>query len=192
MNINELATQSTVLLNTFQANMPIVLSAIALLWGIHVINILLGYRLNILGILPRHPWGLIGIPCFSFLHADFNHLFFNSIPLFMLLTLTLANGVMHTLYITLTIVGIGGLLIWLLGRKAIHIGASSLIMGYFAYLLANAYQHPTIMTFILALICVYYLGSLFLNLFPTGKNVSWESHVFGFVGGLVAAYIIPA
>lgn len=53
---------------------PLLLKIVGLLWGINLLNAATGYRLNILGILPRHPWGIIGIPFAPFLHGGFNHL----------------------------------------------------------------------------------------------------------------------
>ena len=95
-------------------------------------------------------------------------------------------------YISGTITVLSGFLIWLFGRRGIHIGASSLIMGYFGYLLAKAYFNVTATTIVLAGFCLFYFGGLFLSLFPGAKkNVSWEGHVFGFVSGIFVSYYLP-
>ncbi len=174
-----------------KANMPLVLAIIAGLYFLHFINFILGYRLNILGIYPRHLLGLPGIFTSPFLHGNFNHLFFNSLPLFILLSFVLLNGPLTFLSITTTIIVVGGLGTWLFGRKALHIGASGVIMGYWSYLLLNAYQQPTAMSLALGLVCVYYFGSLLFNLFPLEARSSFEAHIFGFVGGIAANYTVP-
>ncbi|HEX4045708.1 MAG TPA: rhomboid family intramembrane serine protease, partial [Gammaproteobacteria bacterium] len=87
------------------------------------------------------------------------------------------------------IIVLGGFGTWLIGRRGTHIGASGVIMGYWAYLLFYAYQYPTAVSVALAAVCLYYFGGLFLNLFPTQVKSSWEAHLCGFLAGLAAAYI---
>lgn len=171
-----------------QTNLPISLSIIAGLWLIYFINLLLGGRLNILGIYSRHPLGLIGIFFSPFLHSNFNHLFFNSIPLFVLINFMLLDGLQTFIRVSIIIILLSGLGTWLFGRKAIHIGASSVIMGYWSYLLLSAYKNPTVLSLVLALVCLYYFGGLLFSLFPSEEKVSWEGHVFGFLAGIAAFY----
>lgn len=172
-------------------NLLFVLVLLAVLYLIHFINFILGYRLNILGIYPRHLFGLPGIFFSPFLHGNFNHLFFNSIPLAILLSFVLLNGLPTFLSVTTTIMVVGGLGTWLFGRKALHVGASGVIMGYWSYLLMNAYQQPTILSLVLGLVCIYYFGSLLFNLFPLEARSSFEAHLFGFLGGIAANYTTP-
>lgn len=117
-------------ISVVEVNMPFALLVIGILWGLLFINMLTGYRLNLFGIYPRHLIGLIGIPIHPLLHAGFNHLFFNSIPLFVLLTFLLTKGMGIFICTTLSITLLSGLAIWLFGQRAIHIGASDVIMGY--------------------------------------------------------------
>lgn len=162
---------------------------IAILWVIQLINALLGYRLNFLGIHPRHLRGLIGIPCSPFLHAGFNHLFFNSIPLLILLDFMLLRGNHAFICATTWIMLISGSVTWLFGRRGLHVGASSLAMGYWGYLLIQAYHHPSVLSILLGIICLYYLGGLISGFFPTEERVSWEGHFFGFLAGIAAVYL---
>lgn len=179
------------LFNQIWQNMPFALEIIAILWIIHIINSLLKYRLNIFGIYPRTIHGLFGIVFAPFLHANFNHLFLNSIPLFVLISLVATKGHITLYYISGCIIIISGFLIWLLGKKAIYIGASSVVMGYFGYLLADAYFKRGPQAIIIAILCLFYLSSLFLSLFPsTKKNVSWQGHVFGFAAGIATMFLI--
>lgn len=181
-------------ISSMQANALLALEIIAVLWAIQLLNHLTGYRLNALGIYPRHPLGLLGIFCSPFLHGHATHLFFNSIPLFLLLCLMLSSGVDAFAMITFNIILIGGIATWVLGRKALHVGSSGVIMGYMGYLLMQAYFNPTAAALILGALALYYCGSILLHLLPTDEKTSWEGHVFGFVAGLMVAYgwvIIP-
>ena len=189
--MEQLANALQNIITTTQENAPFLLKFIGLLWLIHLINWATKYHFNALGIRPRTSRGLLGIIFAPFLHGHANHLFFNTIPLFVLGSLVLANG--YTLFYTVSIITIvlGGFLTWAFGRKAIHIGASTLVMGYFGYLLANAYYNFNVTTIILAVICLYYFGGLIIALFPGKKEVSWESHVFGFIAGIAASYMYP-
>lgn len=176
-------------MDLMKAHVPTTLVLIASLWVIHFVNVLLGHRLNVFGLYPRHPWGLIGVFTSPFLHSNINHLFFNSIPLFILINFVLLQGQQKFICISLTVISLGGMGVWLLGRRALHIGASGLVMGYWSYLLINAYQNPSLMAFILAVICLYYFGGLIFSLLPAEERVSWEGHLFGFLAGLAVPYL---
>lgn len=158
-------------------------------WGMYLLNLICHERLNYLGIYPRHPIGLLGIFFSPFLHGSFDHLFFNTIPLFILFTLLPIYGFSTFITSTCIIIVFSGLLTWLFARKAIHIGASGLIMGYWGFLLAKAYVYPNINSLLIAFLVLYYLGSLWLNLFPSSKKVSWEGHLFGLIAGICSAWM---
>jgi membrane associated rhomboid family serine protease len=188
--IDNFIWQLVTLFDSLKFNVHWALMLLAVLWLIQIFNFAVGYRLNYLGILPRNIIGLIGIPCSPFLHGSFTHLFFNSIPLFALSCFLLITGVHNFLVVTAIIMGISGSLTWLFARRGLHIGASSVIMGYFSYLLVNAYYHPSVNAWVLAGFCFYYFGSLFLSIFPQEERVSWEGHVFGFLAGLGALWLL--
>lgn len=191
MIIESVSSQITSIIYLMQAHFIKALSLVGILWIIHLVNSVLRYQLNMLGIYPRHVFGLIGIPFFSFLHASFNHIFFNSIPLVILVDLLLLSGKQNFINVTTCIIGISGLTIWLLGRHAIHVGASSLIMGYWGYLLISAWHSPSVLTYAVMFLCLYYFGGLVVNFFPTEERVSWEGHIFGFLAGVTTLYLYP-
>ena len=188
--LDHFLSQLVNLFNSLGLNVHVALEIVAVLWLIQILNYLLAYRLNFFGIAPRSLFGLICIPFAPLLHGSFTHLFFNSIPLFALSCFLLISGTDNFIHVTLIIGAISGLATWLLGRPGIHIGASSIIMGYFSYLLVNAYRHPSVATWVLAGLCVYYFGSLIVSLFPEEERVSWEGHVFGFAAGLGALWLL--
>lgn len=168
---------------------PMTLKCLGLLWLIQIANSSVHYRLNILGIWPRRWIGLPGIFCSPFLHGSAEHLFFNSVPLLFLLTLMQLFGQQVFIIVSLVIMVVSGVAVWLLGRPGIHVGASGLLMGYWGFLLVQVYCQPSVMGIIIAALCLYYLGSLWLNLLPSGKQTSWEGHVFGCVAGGLSAFL---
>ncbi|MCH9643962.1 MAG: rhomboid family intramembrane serine protease [Gammaproteobacteria bacterium] len=179
-----------VIIAAAKQNFGFVLMLLAILWLIQFINAVSRYRLNYLGVFPRRLSGLPGIIFYSFLHGSFEHLFMNSMALFILLNLVLLYG-MHTfVVVSVIIILLSGVLLWLFGRPSIHIGASGLVMGYWGFVLFGAYHEGTVLAILIALICLYYLRGLFVNLFPAGKSVSWEGHVFGFLAGISASYLV--
>jgi membrane associated rhomboid family serine protease len=187
----ELAVKTQQLLTLLQTNAAISINFIAAIWILHLVNFFIKYKLNYLGILPRHLFGLVGIVFSPFLHGNFNHLFFNTFPLFVLSDLVLIEGVSNFYCASGMIIVVSGALLWLFGRDGIHIGASGLIMGYFGYLLTKAYLNITATTVILAGISLYYFGGLFLCLFPGAqKNISWDGHIFGFAAGIITAFYL--
>ncbi len=175
----------------FRHNMPLVLILLGVLWSIHVINAILGYRLNILGVHPRRFWGLPGIFFSPFLHGDFSHIFFNSIPFVILASCVMISGLHVFIIVSITITLLSGTCLWLFGRKAIHIGASGLIMGYLGFLLMNIYQQGTVVAVAIGIICIYYLGGMLFSIFPTDVKTSWEGHLFGLLAGVATSYLLP-
>jgi membrane associated rhomboid family serine protease len=168
--------------------MQFVLSILLLLWLIQLVNFLVGYRLNILGIYPRNIFGLPGIFFSPFLHGNASHLFFNTIPLFLLLNLMLTFGTDVFYRVSGFIIIVGGSLVWLFGRKGIHVGASGLIMGYLGFVLTQAYFTQSPFSLVLGGLGIYYCGGLLLNLLPQEVRTSFEGHIFGFAAGILAYF----
>ncbi|MCD6056339.1 MAG: AraC family transcriptional regulator [Gammaproteobacteria bacterium] len=189
--MHALANTATYFVTSFNHNIPTLLVILAILWGVQLVNSISGYALNQLGIYPRHLKGLIGILFSPFLHGSYGHLFLNSIPLFILTNFVLMEGWPVFISVTVTIMFIGGLLTWLMARLAYHIGASGIIMGYWGYLLVNAYYQQSMLAIVLALVCLLYFGSMWLNIFPDKSASSWEGHLFGLMAGVSASYAAP-
>lgn len=188
--------------STWQANVEVLRDSVILTWIVSLVNILvLGNGLGrMLGIRPRTLIGLLGIVFSPLLHRDIGHLIANTVPFLVLGWLVLLQGSLQGgsengiasssgfYAITVTILLIGGFGTWLLGRKAIHLGASGLIFGYIGFLLAQGYVGPTALTIGLALIVFTVYGSQLWGMLPSAseERVSWEGHLFGFIGGIVA------
>lgn len=190
--MNEMIHNLIVLVKATQVNVLFVLWLLGIMWAINFINwFLLGSLLNIFGILPRNLFGLLGIVFSPILHANFNHLFFNTFPLFIFANLVLLGGKALFFTVTIIILIVSGLLVWLVGRRAIHIGASGLLMGYWSYLLFNAFKTRSSMAIVLGFVTIYYFGGMVMDLFPEDRRVSMEGHICGFLGGIAAIYLTP-
>lgn len=163
------------------------MTVIALIWAIHLLNTFLGGALCAFGIIPRKIIGLLGVVFAPFLHASFSHVFFNSVPLFILLTVMLTFGLQEAVCATIFIALIGGGLVWLFGRKAIHVGASGVIMGYMGFVMYSAYYSNNLASVVVGVVSFYYLGSMLLALIPNNATESWEGHIFGLLAGVAAA-----
>ena len=189
--MNDFLNNLTAIANELTQHLPISIGLIILLFAVHILNLIFRRRLNLLGIWPRKIFGWIGIPFSPFLHANFSHLIFNAIPLFIFSNLILLQGV-RTFYVTsILIILLSGILTWALGRNGVHVGASSLIMGYLGFILIGIYHKPTVLSVIIGVTCLFYFSGMLSNLFPSeDKRVSWEGHVFGFIAGIVAAFLV--
>lgn len=173
-----------------KSNMLTLAIILAIMWGFFFITVFSDYKLLFLGIHPRKLFGLVGIIFCPFLHAGFNHIFFNCFPLLILSDFLLISGLDYYLNISLYLIFASGVLVWLFGRPLIHVGASSLITGYWSFLVINAYSQGGAQAIILAIVSVYYFASIFLGIFPNDKGVSWEGHMSGFVSGIALNYSI--
>jgi len=168
-----------------------VLAFIAFMWCVFIVGHFLPFRLDSFGIMPRTLRGLVGIPAAPFLHANLGHLISNTIPLTVLLLL-LAGSKAQTWAIAASIVVLSGALLWLFGRLATHIGASSLIYGLIAYLLVSGICERRVVPMIISIIVGFlYGGTLASGVLPrSDSHVSWEGHLFGAIAGGVIAYLL--
>ena len=161
---------------------------IFLMWMTKIIEKLFNIDLYLLGIHPLAVNGLAGIIFSPFIHADFNHLYNNSISLF-LLSLALFffySEVALKVFINIWI--FSGILVWIAGRESWHIGASGIVYGLAAFLFFSGIIRKYFRLVALSLLIVFLYGSMVWGLFPEiYKNVSWESHMLGFFSGIMLA-----
>lgn len=158
-----------------------------IIWCIALLNHMTGYAFNHLGIFPRDPEGLVGILFWVLLHGDFMHALLNTTPLLFLGFFVALRGASLYFRITFLVWVVAGLLVWLFGRNAVHIGASGLIFGYFGFLLAVALNERNIFDLGVASLTLFYYGGMFFGLLPAHGLISWESHVAGLAAGILAA-----
>jgi membrane associated rhomboid family serine protease len=165
---------------------------VVLIWLLEIVDqLFLGGSLDKLGIQPRTVAGLKGILFMPFLHSGFRHLLANTIPFVVLGGMVMLTGMANFFIVTAVTMLVGGLGIWLFGgSNSIHIGASGLVFGYFGYTLMRAYFERSLVTIVLAVVVFLLYGSIFLGIFPFQAGISWQGHLFGFIGGALAAYLL--
>ena len=163
----------------------------ALMWASEILDTILGGDLDQYGIEPREVDGLIGIVTAPFLHADFAHLIGNTIPFLLLGAAIALSGLGRVVAATATVAVVGGLGTWLVApSNTEHIGASGIVFGYAAYLMARGVYSRNMVHLAVGLIVLGVYGStLLFGLVPT-DGVSWQGHLFGAVGGVVAARML--
>jgi membrane associated rhomboid family serine protease len=173
--------------STSKQQIRFVFAIFLLITAIEVINLLTGRVLNQLGTIPRYVPGLRGIILGPLLHGSLQHYFSNIVPLCIFSYLMLQYGLKRYMQLTLWIILITGLLVWLFGRPATHIGASGVIYGYFGYLILAGFLSGKFKLMIVSVLVAFFYGGLIFGVLPSTPFVSWESHLFGFIAGLAGA-----
>ncbi len=164
---------------------------VAALWIVFAVDWILPFDLRNLGIVPRTTRGLIGIVASPFLHANLFHLISNTIPFLILgLLLVIFYEKLAPAVIGIVVI-VGGGLVWLLGRSASHIGASGVIYGMAAFLIAYGLIKRDIIPILLSVVvAILYGGSMLSGVLPLRGFISWESHLFSAISGVFAAYTL--
>jgi membrane associated rhomboid family serine protease len=167
-------------------------SVVPLLFLIEGLDLLTGRRFALYGgIQPRSPAGLDGIVLAPFLHASFAHVLANSVPLILLGTFVMAAGARRFLAATMLISIVSGLGVWLTGDpRSIVVGASGVIFGYVGVLLVRGVvAHSWWNAAVGILVGVLYGWQVLAAVVPADPSVSWQAHLFGFTGGVLAGVI---
>jgi membrane associated rhomboid family serine protease len=166
-------------------------AVIPVLFLIEVIDIGSGGYLDVAGgIIPHRLDGLDGVLFSPFLHAGWDHLYGNAVPLILVGTFALAGGVKRFLYSTALIMAVSGLGVWFIGSpNSVVIGASGVIFGYLGLLLARGFVERSWWNLgVAAFIGLLYWYQLY-NILPTDQPISWQGHLLGLLGGMIAAVI---
>lgn len=156
---------------------------------VETINLFIARSLNIWGILPRSEEHWIGIFAAPFLHGSVSHFSSNIIPLAVFSVLVLQHGLKRFCYASVFIILVTGVLVWLFGRPAIHVGASCLIYGYFGFLIVAGFVSREFKLIIISLLVGFLYGGMIWGVLPLSPYISFESHLFGALSGAVAGFI---
>lgn len=178
----------------FLGSLIIPLIIVALMWAVKVVEVSLGINLSRWGLTPHSMEGLFGILTLPFLHANWEHLLSNSVPILVLGTAlyycypTLANRVMLITWLA------SGLLTWCLGNpESTHIGASALVYGLNLFLIASGFIRGNRLLIVISLIMVFLYGGFLWDMIPSiaiPQNISWEGHLSGAIIGLLLAFFL--
>jgi membrane associated rhomboid family serine protease len=164
-------------------------AVIPLLFAIELIDQATGHALDRDGaIVPLHISGLDGIVFAPFLHVSFIHLYGNAVPLLLTGTFVLASGGKRFLWITALIALVSGLGVWFFGSGP-TIGASGVIFGYIGYLFLRGLLERSWWNIAVALLIGLLYGTAISGVIPGDTGISWQAHLFGFIGGLLAAIL---
>ncbi|MBK9098250.1 MAG: rhomboid family intramembrane serine protease [bacterium] len=160
-----------------------------LLWIIHLVSVILDQDLSKLGLLPRKPVGLLGIFTSPLIHGDFSHLISNTFPLIILgwIIFNFYNKISYLLFFFIYL--FTGLLVWIFARQVYHIGASGIVYGFVSFLFFSGIFRRDNKSIALALVITFLYGGLVWGILPGLEGISWESHLFGGITGLIAAYL---
>jgi len=160
-----------------------------LLWLVRVVELVEELDLSFLGIFPRRFSGLIGILTSPLIHANFDHLLNNSIPLFLLSVAVFFFY--HKVAFRVFIYGyfLTGLAVWLFARPSHHIGASGLVYVFASFLFFSGIIRQNINLLAISLLVTFLYGSMVWGIFPYKPDMSWESHLMGMMVGLGLALL---
>ena len=168
--------------------MEISATIVLVMFVMYYVNQFMGGRLNLLGVLPRTLWGLLGILFSPLLHYNQAHLTTNGISLFILLVILFSHREYRPEPAFITIWLGSGLGTWLLGRpNSVHIGASGLIYGIVTYLIASAWWLKSWRSAALASLILFLYGGIFYGMLPQPGIISWEAHLSGAFAGILVA-----
>jgi membrane associated rhomboid family serine protease len=163
---------------------------VAVMWVAEIVDAV-AFNLDAHGIRPREIDGLQGIAFAPVLHGGFGHLVGNTVPFLVLGAAIALSGLMRIVAVTVIVMLVGGLGTWLTAASGtVHIGASGLVFGFAAYLVARGIFTRRALHIVMGVaVLLVYGGTLMLGLVPT-PGVSWHGHAFGAVGGVVAAWLL--
>jgi membrane associated rhomboid family serine protease len=171
----------------------LVVAMLAVMWVVEIIDSFKSVDLDQYGIEPRHVDHLTGIAASPFLHANFSHLIGNTIP-FAILGVTIAlSGAARVLKVTLIVALVGGLGTWLIGpSNSLHIGASGLVFGFAAYLISRGVFSRSWLHLGVGIVVGFVYGTTLAGGLIPQDGISWQGHLFGGIGGIVAARVLDA
>jgi membrane associated rhomboid family serine protease len=164
---------------------------VAVMWLVEVVNALDSNRLTLDGIYARnvdHLWGVLTAP---FIHASWNHLIGNTIPLVFMGLIIALRGAARLALVTAIVIVIGGLGTWLVSPSNVStIGASGVVFGYATYLLVRGlFDRSALEMLTGAVVGAVWGGALLTSVVPHA-GISWQGHVCGGVAGVIAAYLL--
>jgi len=169
----------------------VVAAMVALMWMVEVVDQIADGRLEAYGIEPREVDGLDGVVFAPFLHAGWDHLIGNTIP-FLLLGLAIAlGGAARVAAVTVIVALVGGLGTWLVAPEhTVHIGASGLVFGFASYLVARGVYSRSMMQIAVGVVVLAVWGTTLLRGLVPEDGISWQGHLFGAIGGVLAARLL--
>jgi membrane associated rhomboid family serine protease len=161
---------------------------LAFLWLLEAIDQVSNNSLDQYGITPRTDEGLLGVFAAPFLHGSWQHLASNSIPFFILGVVVLLDGWRRWLTVTLVIALVSGATVWLIAPAGtLTLGASGVVFGWLTYLIVRGVYTRAPGQVALGVVVFLFYGGILWGVLPTDELVSWQAHLGGAIGGVIAA-----
>ncbi|MGW0564192.1 rhomboid family intramembrane serine protease [Streptomyces sp. NPDC003016] len=172
-----------------KAAAALMLGWVALLWVLEALDAATG-ALNPYGVSPRDVGELRDVLPMSFLHHGFDHVASNTVPLLVLGFLAALSGIRRFVGVVLVIVLVSGLGVWLTAPDHSNTaGASGVVFGLFGYLLVRGFVDRSALDIVTGLVVAAVYGSILWGVLPAHAAVSWQGHLFGLAGGVLAAFL---
>ncbi|MFE4451288.1 rhomboid family intramembrane serine protease [Streptomyces sp. NPDC056796] len=169
----------------------VMLAWIALLWLLEGIDTATGHSLDTYGVSPREPAELADIVPSAFLHSGWEHVASNTVPLLVLGFIAALGGIRRFAAVVLVVIVTSGLGVWLTAPpNTVTLGASGVVFGLFGYLLVRGFVDRRPLDIVVGVVIAAVYGSLLWGVLPTDSGISWQGHLFGLVGGVVAAFVL--
>jgi membrane associated rhomboid family serine protease len=168
----------------------VIAGMLAVMWVLEILDLLPGVDLDGWGIQPRTWRGLLAIPLAPFLHAGLPHLIANTLPFAVLGAVIALGSITRFVEVTVIIALTSGLGIWLFGSsQTVHLGASGLVFGYLTYLVARGFIAGRPLWILGGIVVALFYGGILWGLLPS-PGISFTGHLFGALGGLLAAWAL--
>ena len=170
----------------------VIASFTAVLYIVELVNSgILHDSLDSDGIRPRSLGGLIGIIWAPLLHVGWAHLLGNTVPVLVFGFLAMAAGIGPWIATTAVIWVISGLGVWLISPGgSVTVGASGIAFGWLMFLLVRGIFNRSVGQIVVALVLVFYWGSVLWGLLPGRADISWQGHLFGALAGVLCAWLV--
>lgn len=184
--------QSGAIAREVQTQIIVLGGLVALMWITEFVDIFFFRgRLDAFGIRPHSFIGLRGILFAPFLHGGLGHLIANTIPFLTLGWLVMLRETSDFFVVSIITMFVSGLGVWLTGSPySIHVGASGIIFGYFGFLLLRGYFERSFAAILFSLVVGFLYGGMIWGVLPIQYGISWQGHLFGFIGGAIAARLL--
>lgn len=162
----------------------------AVLYLAEAVDVTSGNRLDTEGMIYPHTVdGLTGILTAPLLHGSWAHLLGNTIPFLVFGFLAMAGGFAQWVVVTAVVWVASGLGVWLFADSP-TLGVSGVIFGWFVFLLVRGFFVRSVGQIVLAVALFLVWGGLLWGVLPSDPLVSWQAHLFGALGGLLAGYLV--
>jgi membrane associated rhomboid family serine protease len=168
----------------------VVAGFVGLLFVIEGVDTALGHRLDMHGIWPRTPDEWDGVIWAPLLHDGWDHVIANSVPFLVLGLLATAGGMGQFIGVTVIIWLASGLGTFLIGQPGVHLGASGVVFGYLTFLLVRGLFARSVPQILIAVAVFAVYGGVLWGVLPNQPGISWEGHLSGAIGGIIAAWLV--